>query len=184
MRAITTRNGQGLITVEVEGTSDEALAREAFAVEIRGSFRDNAPIVTTFTRDEKPYVLFTETRVGPAITPPKRKTYRVRNTKNRSVSPTLIHTFWVGQVVVRSWERKNYTDLIGEVGRVTALPTSKSSDSDSLAIALEDGTTTSWSATECLPIRALMENNRARFASRAKDFAEHLKTLDENGAKK
>lgn len=111
----------------------------------------------------------------------KRATYRHRNSKNHSVVPELIFTFWVGQRVCRSWERRDYFDKIGQTGTVSELP---QAGQPYLRVLLDSGETVTWSPTECTPIRKLHERNRKRFLSVAKNIAHHLSNLDENGAKK
>lgn len=108
----------------------------------------------------------------------KRATYRFRNTKTHWVIPEMIHTFWVGQRVVRSWERKAFQDLIGQEGRVVALP---DKGSTRLTVLLDDGTEKTWYATECLPLRKVLEGNRNRLRDAAKDYSAWMDALDENG---
>lgn len=106
------------------------------------------------------------------------ETYRHRNTKNSWASKDLIHTFWVGQRVVRSWERTNFIDQIGEAGIVSALPTD---NRKTLIVLVEDGPAAEWSPTESIPFRELTDNNRKRLALASKRYSDFLKTLDENG---
>lgn len=110
-----------------------------------------------------------------------RKTYRHRNGKNSWAAKDLIHTFWVGQRVARSSERKAYTDVIAQLAVVTALP---SPGSRYLTVELEHGGVDQWSATECIPIRVLVDNNRKRFAAVSKEHAVTLAKLDDNGFQK
>lgn len=108
----------------------------------------------------------------------KKQTYRHRNSKtNWSAGPH--YTFWVGQRVVRSWERKNYIDKIGQVGVVTALPETRAGY---LTVAVEGKDETSeWRPTECAPLKAHYEEQRKRFVSVSRDFAAARDRLDENG---
>jgi hypothetical protein len=107
-----------------------------------------------------------------------RETYRHRNSKNHWASKDSIHTFWVGQRVVRSGSRKNFVDQIDDIAIVTALPGAGSS---SLTVERTDGTASTWSPTEATPYRVLLDNNRKRFAAVAKKYAVALKQIDENG---
>lgn len=108
-----------------------------------------------------------------------KKTYRHRNGKHSWAAPDVIHTFWVGQKVCRSWERMNYRDLIGELGVVTEIP---SKQGGSLTVKIQGTETISnWSPTEATPLRVLLKRNRARFLAIARDYAEDLSSLDENG---
>lgn len=108
----------------------------------------------------------------------KKQTYRHRNSKSHwSVGPH--HTFWVGQRVVRSWERKNYIDKIGQIGVVTALPGTRAGY---LTVAVEgEAETSKWSPTECAPLKAHYEVQRKRFVSVSREFAASRDRLDEDG---
>lgn len=111
-----------------------------------------------------------------------KKTYRHRNTKNNTVPADLIHTFWVGQRVVRSGSRTAYVDNIDEEGTVVALPVP---GSDFLIVeSFSDGLKHKWYSTEATPWRVWAENQGKRLRSVAKTFSNHLAKLDENGFSK
>lgn len=108
----------------------------------------------------------------------KKQTYRHRNSKSHwSVGPH--HTFWVGQRVVRTGERRNFIDKIEQVGVVTALPETRGGDL-TVAVGGEEEAS-KWSPTECAPIKAHYEVQRKRFVSVSRDFAAARDRLDENG---
>jgi hypothetical protein len=110
----------------------------------------------------------------------ERETYRHRNGGGHWASAEVIHTFWLGQRVIRSYERRNYIDQIAEEGVVATLPTKRG---DSLSVRIADGTEHPWSATEATPYRVWAERNGQRLRNAAKAYTDHLKTVDENGNK-
>lgn len=115
----------------------------------------------------------------------KRVTYRPRNTKSHRLAKDMVFTYWVGQEVARTWERRDYQDVIGELGTVIALP-EKNGGSLMVRVDLPDGTSKDvlWSAGECRPMRKLLEGNRDRLRAVANDYRVLLDTLDENGVGK
>ena len=106
----------------------------------------------------------------------KKASYRHRNTKNHVVAKDLIHTFWVGQRVARSWERTNYVDRVGEQGVVIELP--GLGHPGSLLVRSESGKVSNWSPTEAIPLMSLLKNNRDRFRSIAKQFQAQIDALN------
>lgn len=106
----------------------------------------------------------------------EKETYRFRNSK-RSYSVGPHPLFWVGQRVARSWERRNFIDVVAQVGVVTALPT----DGYGTLTVEVDGVEKKWSHSECKPVKVHYEIQRKRLASVAKDFANLRDSLDENG---
>lgn len=110
----------------------------------------------------------------------KRATYRHRNSRTHTAIPELIHTFWVGQRVIRSHERRNYVDLIAEEATVAELP-KKGSRYPLLAVTRDDGTTAEWTPTEATPYRVWADRNAKRLRRAGAGYTRHLGTLDENG---
>jgi hypothetical protein len=110
---------------------------------------------------------------------PQKKTYRHKNTPHHMVVLDRIYTFWVGQKVVRSHERKNYVDLISETGIVVELPTPTS---PYLIVDNSNSSTRKkWGPTEAIPYSELVKGNSRRLRLAAKHWSDHLATLDENG---
>jgi len=115
----------------------------------------------------------------------KRVTHRPRNTKSHRLAKDKVFTYWVGQEVARTWERRDYQDVIGELGTVIALP-ERNGEPLTVRVCLSDGTSkdTLWGAVECRPVRKLLEGNRDRLRAVANDYRVLLDTLDENGVGK
>lgn len=110
----------------------------------------------------------------------ERKTYRHRNGGGHWISSDAIHTFWVNQRVIRSYERRNYVDKIEEEGVVVSIPTNRE---ENLVVKVEDGSEHQWTVGEATPYRVWAEKNAKRLRDAAKAFSEHLKTVDDNGHK-
>lgn len=108
-----------------------------------------------------------------------RRTYRHRNSKQHQAAPDLIHTFWVGQRVIRSSSRQNFIDLVDEAGTVVQLP---EDGYGALIVQVDDSLKEMrWSPTEATPYRVWAERNARRLRKRAQSYSNLLKSLDENG---
>lgn len=117
----------------------------------------------------------------------KREVFRHRNSSraNAWLADDMIHTFWVGQRVVRSWERRNYVDQIGQVATVVGLP-EKGSAHPVLTVVteLEDGSPDeqrTWTVGEATPLRVLLQRNARRLRDVALAHSKALSRLDRDG---
>lgn len=118
--------------------------------------------------------------------------HRPRRTKNRSFAKDMAFSFWVGQHVVRTGDRRNYQDEAVEFGRVVALPAEQGKPLMVEIIRWEPNTPVVgegelhwWDDLECRPVREWLRVNAQRLRARASHLSNFAKnSLDENGARK